>query len=191
MVRHRKTHKTYRKSTRGKKSKTLSKRSRHRRQHKQRGGNSAFAGKPWDATKGGNYYTLNKTGGLDAPISARFINMAGKASVNELAEMQHRGGSRKRGRKHTRKHRRKHSRKHGGKCGRKHRGGGPLTNLYRSVVHKGSNVVRGLQGKPALASPDVTDQPIDKAVGSSGPKADFPNVAGIMKKSDQQVANFK
>jgi len=186
MVIHRKTHKTHRKNRRGKKSKTLSKRNRHRRQRKQRGGNSAFAGKPWDATNGGNYYTFNKTGGLDAPISARFINMAGKASVNELAEMQQRGGSRKRGRKHTRKYRRKHSHKHG----RKHRGGGPLTNLYRSVVHKGSNVVRGLQGKPPRASPDVTDQPIDKAVGPSGPKADFPNVAGIMKKSDQEVAKF-
>ena len=162
----------HRKGKNLKKHRRTTKRTHRRRVH--RGGSAAFAGKVWNPVTGGNYYALNKTGGPDTPMNSRFVNMAGKASVNELAKNQ------KGGYKHTRKQRRNSK--------SKQKGGNPIKNLYRNVVYKGEQFVRGIRGEPQPTNPDVTVQPIDKQVASVDKSLVMPsNVPKIVKQADAEV----
>ena len=157
-------------------------RRRARRVH--RGGSAAFAGKVWNPVTGGNYYALNKTGGPDTPMNSPFYNMAGKASVNDLAKAQNSKGVQKGGYQYTRKHRRSNK--------SKQKGGNPLKNLYRNVVYKGEQFVRGVQGKTQPVNPSVSVQPIDTGSTASTKGVIMPqDVPNAVKQADSQVAKFK
>ena len=134
----------------------------------------------WNAKDGGNYYALNKTGGLDTPMNSRFYNMAGKGNLNDLAKSQNiqMGGG-----KYTRKQRRNRR--------TKQNGGNPFKNLYRNVVYKGEQFVHGLQGKPQPVNPSVSVQPIDTGLSKTPKIGNLPpNVSNVVKQADAQVAGF-
>ena len=181
------TNKHHKHTNKNRKGKGLRK---HRRQRKRtqrrrvhRGGSAAFAGKVWNPVTGGNYYALNKTGGPDTPINSPFYNMAGKASVNELAVVQNIKTVQKGGYKYTRKQRRSNK--------SKQKGGNPLKNLYRNVVYKGQQFVNGIQGKTQPVNPDVSVQPIDSS-STDVKNVILPgNVPKMVKQADTQVAKFK